>query len=203
MGGISMSAKTLEDVISKISGVISVKVIEEDGQPREIHVIADPSRNPKQIVRDIETVALASLGMKLDRRIISVAQLSQGRVSPSQSYEISSIEVKSLDRKKQVRVTINNLFEDEELVGESVGAGTSTNLPRLVGEAVIEAFNIDSPVSVDDVQRVFLAGKEFVLVHLTVQDDEKERAEVGVAPLEGDFLKAVAKATLRVVKDLA
>ncbi|KFZ20882.1 hypothetical protein [Thermotoga neapolitana] len=198
-----MSAKTLEDVISKISGVISVKVIEEDGQPREIHVIADPSRNPKQIVRDIETVALASLGMKLDRRIISVAQLSQGRVSPSQSYEISSIEVKSLDRKKQVRVTINNLFEDEELVGESVGAGTSTNLPRLVGEAVIEAFNIDSPVSVDDVQRVFLAGKEFVLVHLTVQDDEKERAEVGVAPLEGDFLKAVAKATLRVVKDLA
>jgi hypothetical protein len=197
-----MSAKTLEDVISKISGVISVKVIEEDGQPREIHVIADPSRNPKQIVRDIETVALASLGMKLDRRIISVAQLSQGRVSPSQSYEISSIEVKSLDRKKQVRVTINNLFEDEELVGESVGAGTSTNLPRLVGEAVIEAFNIDSPVSVDDVQRVFLAGKEFVLVHLTVQDDEKERAEVGVAPLEGDFLKAVAKATLRVVKDL-
>ncbi|PLV56789.1 hypothetical protein [Thermotoga sp. SG1] len=197
-----MSAKTLEDVISKISGVISVKVIEEDGQPREIHVIADPSRNPKQIVRDIETVALASLGMKLDRRIISVAQLSQGRFSPSQSYEISSIEVKSLDRKKQVRVTINNLFEDEELVGESVGAGTSTNLPRLVGEAVIEAFNVDSPVSVDDVQRVFLAGKEFVLVHLTVQDDEKERTEVGVAPLEGDFLKAVAKATLRVVKDL-
>ena len=55
----------------------------------------------------------------------------------------------------------------------------------------------------DDVQKVFLAGKEFVLVHLTVQDDEKERAEVGVAPLEGDFLKAVAKATLKVVKDLA
>ena len=100
-----MSAKTLEEVISKISGVISAKVIEEDGQPREIHVIADPSRNPKQIVRDIETVALASLGMKIDRRIISIAQLSQGRFSPSQTYEITSIEVKNLDRKKQVKVT--------------------------------------------------------------------------------------------------
>ncbi|PLV59370.1 hypothetical protein [Thermotoga sp. KOL6] len=198
-----MSAKTLEDIISKISGVISVKVVEEDGQPREIHVIADPSRNPKQIVRDIETVALASLGMKLDRRIISVAQLSQGRYSPTASYEITSIEVKDHGKKKQVRVTINNPFEEEELTGESVGPGTSTNLPRIVGEAVIEAFDLDSPVSVDDVQKAFLAGKEFVLVHLTVQDNEKERAEVGVAPLEGDFLKAVAKATLRVIRDLA
>ncbi|AGL49594.1 hypothetical protein THMA_0684 [Thermotoga maritima MSB8] len=196
------SAKTLEEVISKISGVISAKVIEEDGQPREIHVIADPSRNPKQIVRDIETVALASLGMKIDRRIISVAQLSQGRFPSSQTYEITSIEVKNLDRKKQVKVTIHNPLEDEDMVGESAGPGTSTNLPRLVGEAVIEAFNPDCPVSVDDVQKVFLAGREFVLVHLTIQDEDRERTEVGVAPLEGDFLKSVATATLKVVKDL-
>jgi len=198
-----MAAKTLEDVISKISGVISVKVIEEGGQPREIHVIADPSRNPKQIVRDIETVALASLGMKLDRRIISTAQLSQGRFPGAEVYEITSLEVKNLERKKQVKVTITNTAEDTTMTGEVVGAGTSTNLPKLVGEAVVEAFNPDASVSIDDVQRVYLAGKEYVLVHITISEDGRERVEVGVAPIEGDFLKAVALATLKVVKNLS
>ncbi len=198
-----MAAKTLEDVISKISGVISVKVIEEGGQPREIHVIADPSRNPKQIVRDIETVALASLGMKLDRRIISIAQLSQGRFPGAEVYEITSLEVKNLERKKQVKVTIANTAEDTTMAGEVVGAGTSTNLPKLVGEAVVEAFNPDVSVSIDDVQRVYLAGKEYVLVHITISEDGRERVEVGVAPIEGDFLKAVAFATLKVVKNLS
>jgi len=198
-----MAAKTLEDVISKISGVISVKVIEEGGQPREIHVIADPSRNPKQIVRDIETVALASLGMKLDRRIISIAQLSQGRFPGAEVYEITSLEVKNLERKKQVKVTITNTAEDTTMTGEVVGAGTSTNLPKLVGEAVVEAFNPDASVSIDDVQRVYLAGKEYVLVHITISEDGRERVEVGVAPIEGDFLKAVALATLKVVKNLS
>jgi len=183
--------------------VISVKVIEEGGQPREIHVIADPSRNPKQIVRDIETVALASLGMKLDRRIISIAQLSQGRFPGAEVYEITSLEVKNLERKKQVKVTITNTAEDTTMTGEVVGAGTSTNLPKLVGEAVVEAFNPDASVSIDDVQRVYLAGKEYVLVHITISEDGRERVEVGVAPIEGDFLKAVALATLKVVKNLS
>ena len=49
-------ANTYCDYISKLAGVMSSNVVFEDGEITEIHVLADTSRTPKQIVRDVQSL---------------------------------------------------------------------------------------------------------------------------------------------------
>jgi len=47
----------------------------DEGRPAEVHILASPDKHAKQVVRDIQSVAMASFGLDLDRRLISVVQL--------------------------------------------------------------------------------------------------------------------------------
>ena len=59
----------------KLPGVLSVEFVTEGPVVREVHVLSDQSRSPKQIVRDIQSALLARFQLDLDHRIISVAQI--------------------------------------------------------------------------------------------------------------------------------
>lgn len=66
----------LEEVIRRVRGVVSARVLRGDeGEISEVHVVSEPGRNPKQLVRDIESAVLVGLGLSLDHKKISVVQL--------------------------------------------------------------------------------------------------------------------------------
>ncbi len=46
----------------------------------EVHVLAGSSRSPKQVVRDVESAVMARLGVAIDHKKISVAQVEDGAV---------------------------------------------------------------------------------------------------------------------------
>lgn len=49
-------AERYEAAIRQVEGVVSCKVVlSDEGQIEEIHIMASTKRNPKQIVRDVET----------------------------------------------------------------------------------------------------------------------------------------------------
>ncbi|MFN3282831.1 MAG: hypothetical protein ACK40Q_01165, partial [Pseudothermotoga sp.] len=85
-----VDVKKLESIISQISGVTAVRVVPDGDNLREIHVIADSAKNPKQIVRDVETAILASTGLRIDRKIISVAQMA-GEVRTRPEHAVTSL----------------------------------------------------------------------------------------------------------------
>jgi hypothetical protein len=64
----------LERGLQRIQGVRSVRVVGDEA-PSEIHVIATQERTPKQVVRDVQSMAQAGFGMPIDHRIVSVVQL--------------------------------------------------------------------------------------------------------------------------------
>ncbi len=70
------SVTTLENIVNRLPGIQGAKVLAEDDEIREIHVLADAEKPAKQIVRDIETAIFAASGTRIDRKIVSVAQLS-------------------------------------------------------------------------------------------------------------------------------
>ncbi len=71
----------IEHIVTRLRGVISARVVtDERGGLTEIHVVADESRHPKQVSRDIESALLSELGLRIDHRIVSIAQM---RVGPS------------------------------------------------------------------------------------------------------------------------
>src|SRR5258708_7145278 len=59
---------------------VSVARLVADGAGRiiEAHILATQDKHPKQIVRDVQSVALAEFGIEIDRRVVSVVQLGAG-----------------------------------------------------------------------------------------------------------------------------
>jgi ribosomal protein L12E/L44/L45/RPP1/RPP2 len=70
-----------EQLLTALPGIISARVIAgPDGHLEEIHILASAELHPKQIVRNIESALSAGLGVEVNRRIVSVAQLREGAV---------------------------------------------------------------------------------------------------------------------------
>jgi hypothetical protein len=46
-----------------------------------VHVLARPGKPAKQLVRDVQSVAMAAFDLDIDRRIISVVQIDGGDLS--------------------------------------------------------------------------------------------------------------------------
>lgn len=66
----------VERLLCSLAGVVSARVVANPlGRLDEIHVLASPLFSPKQIVRNVESALSAGLGIVVDRRIISVAQI--------------------------------------------------------------------------------------------------------------------------------
>jgi hypothetical protein len=67
----------LEDALRAIPGVRAVSVVTgADARPTEVHVLANPGKPAKQVVRDVQSVAMAQHGLDIDHRIVSVVQIA-------------------------------------------------------------------------------------------------------------------------------
>jgi hypothetical protein len=74
----------LESELRKIAGVRNARIVGTEG-PEEIHVVASATRSPKQVVRDVQSLAAAGYGLPIDHRIVSVVQLEDADPPPPPS----------------------------------------------------------------------------------------------------------------------
>jgi hypothetical protein len=71
----------LEAEVRKIAGVKNARIVGTES-PEEIHIVASASRSPKQLVRDVQSLAAAAYGLPIDHRIVSVVQLEETEPPP-------------------------------------------------------------------------------------------------------------------------
>lgn len=73
--GLADRVPSMEALLQSLEGVESVSIIPgENGSLEEIHVLSEAGLEPKKVVRNVESALLAEAGVKIDHRIISVAQ---------------------------------------------------------------------------------------------------------------------------------
>jgi hypothetical protein len=66
----------LEEALRQIPGVKAASVVTgPDAVPTEVHVLAAPGKPAKQVVRDVQSLAIAQYDIGLDHRIVSVVQI--------------------------------------------------------------------------------------------------------------------------------
>ena len=148
-------------------------VAEPGGRVTEVHVVALPGKHPKQIVRDVQSIALASFGLELDRRVISVVQLGSnildedgltGAAEPRPSIVAITAEASGL--RSLVRVTL--MRDDEEAVGFAEGSIASTARHRLVATATVDALRQLEPaaecIDVDHAEIVRIGAHDIAVV---------------------------------------
>ena len=65
----------LERELTRIPEITAARVVADDGVIVEVHILSTPTKHAKQVVRDVQSVAMATFGLDIDRRVVSVVQL--------------------------------------------------------------------------------------------------------------------------------
>ena len=187
-----------QNVISKIEGIKYVKLIFDDKEIQEIHVISNAMRSPKQIVRDIETTLLAIFNYRIDRKIISIGQIDDGekRKLGRIIYEGTSAFVKD----NIVQCEVKLFFDEEEYSSTERAVNTSLNRNRVVAKATINTIeHIIGQALLFDVENVIVSDSRdttFVTVIVNMIENSKEEKLIGTAIVRNDLNEAICKATL-------
>lgn len=87
----------IERLLRSLEGVVSARVIvDQGGRLEAIHILSLPPLHPKQVVRNVESAMSAGLGMVVDRRLISVAQMRDAP-APSVFDDDAALDAQSQD----------------------------------------------------------------------------------------------------------
>ncbi|MBM3693245.1 MAG: hypothetical protein FJW77_08150 [Actinobacteria bacterium] len=198
----------IETELCRIPTVTAVRVVtDEIGRPLELHVLAQPGRSAKQIVRDVQSVALTAFGLEVDRRIVSVVQLSSNGSgahdhtatgTPTIRPRIVTTQVTTSGHRTSVQVTLAD--GDDDANGFAEGSGTSTARLRLFAAATLDALRQLEPAAecldLDSVSTVRIGAHELAVVVVAQSDPPLEHLLSGTALVRSGTDDAVVRAVL-------
>ncbi|MEJ2215679.1 MAG: hypothetical protein P8099_03585 [Gemmatimonadota bacterium] len=79
-------ASDAEQLLNSLTGIVSAHVVaDNDGKIVEIHILSTPEIQAKRVVRNVESALTAGLGIQIDRRIVSVAQIDDATIATAES----------------------------------------------------------------------------------------------------------------------
>lgn len=198
-----MSVSELETALTRITGVYSARVV-GDPQPTEIHLVTSKARNPKQLVRDVQSLANASFGIVIDHRIVSIVQLEtppeQGTVRrPVLNHVLIG------NNGNGTRVDVELGWPDGKTTNGGATSGRSRDERlRATAEAVVEALR---PAVAGERIELVLAGTSaqetgdgtVVVVRLNWSDSKGTVPLIGAALLGDDLVVGATRAVLDAV----
>lgn len=193
-----MDALVIQEAINKIDGVISTKVVSENDDIQEIHILANNLRAPKQIVRDIESSLLASYDYRIDRRVISIAQIQTDESKGIKRIIYDGVSLNTSGNTIECRV--NLIYEEQEYSALETAIKTRDNQRKIVAVSTIKAVeSIIGQATLFDIRDVlFNTSGDItivsVLVSMVVGGNEETLA--GTSIVKNDMNEAIAKATL-------
>jgi len=164
----------LERELCRLPEVSAARVVTDaTGHPSEVHILATAAKHAKQVVRDVQSVALASFGIELDRRIVSVVQLGGEEVTtgttvaaPTFRPALVNVSTEVTGLRSLVRVTLAQ--EGSETVGFAEGSIASSARQRLVAAATVDALRQIDPaaecVDVESAQVVRVGVNDVAIV---------------------------------------
>jgi hypothetical protein len=199
----SLDLREVELELCRLPEVTAARIVEDDiGRPVEVHILATREKHPKQIVRDVQSVAMATYGLDIDRRVISVVQLEGGSgdeavVSSNGSGTVATsrggtprvvIGDIALD-KRQVRCTVRVTLSQggEDAVGQAEGSIAASARPRLVASATLEALRELVPAvdaaDIDAAQIVRVGARDIAVSSIVFVNPPFEETSAGSAPV--------------------
>lgn len=202
----------VEQELCRLPDISAARIVaDHTGRPTEIHVLANPGKPAKQVVRDIQSVALASFGLEIDRRIVSVVQLgavngAEGRGMLAVTAEpipfrpmITSINAEITGMRTVVRVALSQ--GGEETAGFAEGSIATASRHRLVASATLDALRqLDASaecLDVEGAQLVRIGAQDVAVVTIVYVIPPTEQIVSGSAIVrQNQDADAVARAVL-------
>lgn len=193
----------IESVVCRLKGIIAVSVVPDgNGGVSEVHVLAGSSRSPKQVVRDVESAVMARLGVTIDHKKISVAQVDEGTTHYDHSrlkFSDVSIAFNGSRTEATVRLTKDAIV----FSGTANGTNSPNAQMKLIASATLHAIEesglADTALVLEDVCEVLSGGKKIAVVLVSLAGDRGDEYLSGSAVMKQDVWKGVVNATLDAV----
>jgi hypothetical protein len=188
-----------------------------DAHPIEVHVLAGGVKPAKQVVRDVQSVAMAQFDLDIDHRIVSVVQIPDGAVEIGESVAsddeeelaheaelprpaLTSITTTKSDGETVVEVTM--AIGREIYSGRASGPSGPAHRPRIIATATLSALTelLGIPAQVESAQVFEVGMREIAVTTLSLSIPRLgDQALCGSALVRGDEEDAVARSVLAAV----
>ncbi|MDK2896303.1 MAG: hypothetical protein PWP04_423 [Candidatus Atribacteria bacterium] len=201
--------KVIEKAIESLSGVLEAKVVGDSAGIYEIHVLSRPTKPPKLLARDIETLLKTRFQTEVDHKKISVVSFDLDEETEEKRAESVTLRPvlwswgwKKEQDKFQVLVEIKLGEKVYQETGEEK-FGSRRERERLVSRMVLQCLNQIIGVPFFSGQEVFIVDRgdwQIVLCLVDVRGSRQPATTlVGSALVKEDPYEAVARATLDAV----
>ena len=193
--------RELEESITHLDSVDAARVVTDGPRVSEVHVIAAADKPAKQVVRDVQSLAMARFGASIDRRVISVVQISPTDLVGATLARPELVGVREEPNGTRTTLKVTLRLDEEDRTGTAIGPAVASTRLRLIGEATIDAVEqtIDGvpPLALDAVA-VTHVGSRSVIVAIVVSAGTGgvEHVTVGSAISTGDDGEATVRAVL-------
>jgi hypothetical protein len=208
----------LEASLRRLPGVRAARVVTTgSGQPTEIHLLAGREKAAKQLVRDVQSLAMAEFDLEVDHRIISVVQLDS---EDHEELAAATVTAAAADDREPppapparpvvagIRVESTGLHTDASVrlsVGAAVVEGTSrapsgpASRARLIARAALDAVSLLAPIDACEIESadvVAVGGRDVAVCVVQLVDGSGEQLVSGSAVVRNDPAEAVVRAVL-------
>jgi hypothetical protein len=193
-----VNLRDFEDRLRRLPGVEAARVVTNGSTVTEVHLVTGLDKAPKQVVRDVQTLAQASFSLAIDRRIVSVVQLPDADLTQGDRPVVEDVSEQMDGAHTSVSVVLS--WQGESLVGSVKGAAGETTRHRLIAEATVaalrQALQQSAAFGVTSVDLVTLGGRRIAIAQIVIVSEGKERLMVGSALVDSDVGRAVVRAVL-------
>ncbi len=179
-------------------------LVDENDIITEIHILADQARPPKQIMRDVQSALAAKFKIKLDHKIISIAQIpSEGinmyKQRPRLKYMGMSLSFSNSECK--ISVTLEN--NGEKFSGTDTCDLNRSNRYRAIATATAKAVNSylkeKANVVLKDVRATEIDGYAVIIVSVIFYHAGQTEVLLGSCIEKDDSGPAAIRSTLDAV----
>lgn len=197
----AVNFRELEEGFSRLESIDAARVVNQGDKITEVHIIAASEKPAKQVVRDVQSMAMARYGLAIDRRVISVVQIRPQDLDLTTTARAALMRIGETPNGTRTTVEVTLRHDDEEHTGSATGPAVASARFRLVGEATIDAieqtFPSMPPIALDAVSVNTVGTREVVVaVVATAGDRGGEDLNVGSALSNSNIDDAAVKAVL-------
>jgi len=193
-----MDIEELEETLARLASVTAVRVTGTADAIDEVHVLASPEKAPKQVVRDVQTVALARFGLTIDRTAISVVQIGPDAIASDEDRP-AIMGVHEAPQGTRTTVTVTLGWHGEEYIGTATGPAATSARLRLVGEAglrAIEQLLDGDALALDAIGHPSIGMRSVIVAVVVATGVRGEEVTVGSALSSGDDSETAVRAVL-------
>ncbi len=202
----------IEQAIGQIAEVKAARVVATpEGEIVEVHVLALPSKSPKQLVRDVESTLMASFDIAVDHKKISIAQIgADAAAAPASTSDGSGAsEPRTRPRIHAINASVSGLLseaavtlevEGQTHTGEATAPSSQTGRQRIIAQATLNAISKlatgTHTFALEDVAIIRLGREDVAVSCVTIVTPLGEQSFTGSALVRQNEKDSIVRATL-------